>query len=253
MKKWILYAYLVVWLSHPSLGQELTGQDIVQRVNDLMNQESSRAVMTMTITTTSGQKRTFEYEAFSKDRGEKTLMIYTSPMRLKGQKMLMLNNADDIWAYFARTRRVRKLASHAKRQKLEGSDFSYEDMGSGNSFLTDFKATKLGDEKKEGYDCYSIQLDKLPSSGSAYSKMVMWVRKDDFLPVVIDYYDEDDPEVVAKQLVQSDIQDIQGVPTAMKLTMTNRNDNSETVLELKEISYNVDLDDELFTERGLQK
>ena len=42
----------------------------------------------------------------------------------------MLNDGDDIWTYFPRTRRVRKLASHAKKQKVPGSDFSFGDFSS---------------------------------------------------------------------------------------------------------------------------
>ncbi len=44
----------------------------------------------------------------------------------------MLNNADNIWTYFPRTKRVRKLASHAKKQKVQGGDFTFEDFSSSN-------------------------------------------------------------------------------------------------------------------------
>lgn len=234
-------------------AQELSAADIINKVNELMNQESSKGIMTMTIVTSSGQKRTFEYLTFSKNKGEKNLMIYMAPNRVKGQKMLMLNNADDIWAYFARTKRVRKLATHAKKQKLEGSDFSYEDMGGSNTFITDFEAVKKADENKAGFDCYKLELVKRPGSGSAYAKLVMWVIRDNFVPVVIDYYDEDNPDRVEKTLLQQDIKEIDGIPTGMKITMTNQNDNTSTVMEINEIEYNIPLDDEMFTERGLRK
>ncbi|MBN2410988.1 outer membrane lipoprotein-sorting protein [candidate division KSB1 bacterium] len=234
-------------------GQDLSADDIINRVNDLMNQQSSKAVMTMTITTSSGQKRTFEYLTYSKDRGEKNLMIYLAPNRVKGQKMLMLNNADDIWAYFVRTKRVRKLATHAKKQKLEGSDFSYEDMGGSNSFITDFNAKKTGTESKKGHECYKLELSKKPGSGSAYSKLVMWVIKENFVPVYIDYYNEDNPDRVEKSLVQKEIKEIDGIPTGTKIIMTSKNDNTNTVMEIKKIEYNIPIADELFTERGLRK
>jgi outer membrane lipoprotein-sorting protein len=230
-----------------------TANEIITKVNDLMNQESMKAKMTMTITTSGGDKRTFEYLSYSKNRGEKNLLVYQAPRRVRGQKMLMLNNADDIWAYFARTKRVRKLATHAKRQKMEGSDFSYEDMGANNSFLTDFNSTKIKEEKKEGYDCWVVELAKKSTSSSGYSKMVMWIIKENYLPIAIDYYDEDNPNRIDKTLVQSQIKLIDGIPTGMKYTMTNRNDDSDTIMVLNEVEYNVQLDDMLFTERGLKK
>jgi len=253
MYKTLFIIVSIILLAGSLNAQELSADEIINKVNELMNQQSSKAIMTMTITTSSGQKRTFEYLTYSKDKGEKNLMIYMAPNRVKGQKMLMLNNADDIWAYFVRTKRVRKLATHAKKQKMEGSDFSYEDMGGANSFITEFETKKTGTETKEGYECYKLELVKKPGSSSSYSKMIMWVIKENFVPIVIDYYDEDSPERVEKSLLQQNIKEIDGIPTGMKIIMTNKNDDTNTIMEIKEIEYNIQIDDNMFTERGLRK
>ncbi len=234
-------------------GQELTAAQIIQKVNDLMNQETVYGKMKMTIVTTSGKERTFEYESWSKDKGEKNLVCYTSPRRVKDQAVLMLNNADDIWMYFPRTKRVRKLATHAKKQKMQGSDFTYEDMGSGDSFITNFTSKRLDDEKMEGYDCYKIELTKKEDVDSHYSRMIMWVSKENFVPVVVDYYEEDDPNRWLKRLVQFDIKEIDGVPTGMKMVMYNKEDNTQTSMEMVEVKYNMPIKDEMFTERGMMK
>ena len=131
-------------------AQDLTGNEIVRKVNDIMAPASTWAKAKMTILTTSGDKRTFVYESWSMNHGEKNLVRYQEPSRVKGQAVLMLNHADDIWMFFPRTQRVRKLATHAKRQKMQGSDFSYEDMGSGDAFIEDFSTTRLDDEQAEG-------------------------------------------------------------------------------------------------------
>lgn len=232
-------------------AQELTGPEIIKKVNDLMNQQSSKGTMDMTITTTSGQERTFEYLTYSDNYGEKNLMIYQEPQRVKGQKILMLNNADDIWAYFVRTKRVRKLATHAKKQKLEGSDFSYEDMGASNAFINDFDTKLTGTEKKDDQECYKLLMTRKPDAGTSYAKMIMWVRKDNFVPIVIEYYEQ--PDHLDKTLVQSNIKVIDNVPTGTKMVMTNNNDQSKTTMVIRNIEYNIKLDDELFTERGLKR
>lgn len=249
MKTFFLFLILPFLLA----AQSLTGPEIIQKVNDQMNQESSEATMSMTIVTSSGQERTFEYLSYSKNFGEKNLMIYQKPSRVKGQKMLMLNHADDIWAYFPRTKRVRKLATHAKKQKFEGSDFSNEDMGSGDSFTTDYDSKLVGEEKKEGAECYKVEMKKKSDADISYSKLMIWVRKSDFAPLVIDYYDDKNPERILKTLTQSNIKVIDGVPTGTTMVMHNHGDNTNTSIELKEIKYNVPLDDDLFTERGLKK
>lgn len=253
MKK-ILISGLAVLLMAPGLfSQELTGEEIIQKVNDLFNVDTSYGKSKMTITTSSGQKRTFISESWSKDKGEKNLVRYLEPARVKGQAILMLNNADDIWMFFPRTQRVRKLATHAKKQKMQGSDFSYEDMGSGDAFIEDFVSKRLEDEKMEGYDCYKLELTRKPDSDMSYSRMIMWVIKENFVPIVIDYYDEDDPSYHEKRLTQSDIRVIDNIPTAMKVVMHNKNDNTQTEMELLEVKYNIQLDDRMFTERELKK
>jgi hypothetical protein len=79
------------------------------------------------------------------------------------------------------------------------------------------------------------------------------VIKENFVPIVIDYYDDKDPTRNVKRLIQSDIQVIDDIPTAMKAVMLNLNDNTQTELEMLEIEFNISLDDSLFTERALKK
>jgi outer membrane lipoprotein-sorting protein len=239
-------------LSVSSLSAEPDANEIVQKANDVLNQETAFAKMKMVITTTSGETRELFFDSWVKDRGDKVLIRYTAPARVKGQAMLLLNNAADIWSYFPRTNRVRKLASHAKRQKMEGSDFSYEDMGSGDSFMTDFDHKLLGEETIDGHACYKIELAKREGTDSAYSKIIAWVEKERYVIWRLDYYEEDQPDVVAKRLTVSDVKVIDGVPTPMKMVMHNLLDGTETSQEFLEVSYNVQIEDSMFTERGLQ-
>ncbi|MFC1493155.1 outer membrane lipoprotein-sorting protein [candidate division KSB1 bacterium] len=248
----VFWTILLIGLT-ASTAQEMSGEKIINKVNEIVNPVSSYGISRMTIITTSGQSRTLTFESWSKDKGEKSLVRYLKPSRVKDQATLMLNNADDIWMYFPRTNRVRKLASHAKKQKMQGSDFSYEDLGTGDAFITDFTPVRLDDEEMEKHQCYKLELTRKTDSDLSYSRLIMWVIKDDFVPIVVDYYDEDDPSRHLKRLVQSNIRIIDSIPTAMNTVMYNKADNTQTELELIEIKYNVTLTDDMFTERGLKK
>jgi len=234
-------------------GQELTSEEIINKVNELMNQDTVEAQIKMTINTSSGNERIFIYDSYSKNKGEKNLIRYIEPKRAKGQSILMLNYADDIWMYFPRTKRVRKLATNSKNQKMEGSDFSYEDTGASDSFIEDFTSKKLGTEMKEGYDCYKIEMQKKEDVESGYSRLIIWVIKDTFVPIAIDYYDWNNPELLLKTLIQYDIKEIDGIPTATRMVMYSQQENSQTSIEMLEIKYNVVLDDSLFTARNLKR
>ncbi|UCE04895.1 MAG: outer membrane lipoprotein-sorting protein [bacterium] len=253
MKKLMNLGLIYLLLTSFSFSQELTGEQIIQKVNDLLNVETSQAKSKMTIVTTSGEMRTFIFDSWSNNRGEKNLMRYQEPGRVKDLAILMLNHADDIWSYNPRTKRVRKMATHFKKQKMQGSDFSYEDMGSGDTFIEKFIAKRLEDEKMEGYECYKLELTHKKDADVSYSRVIMWIIKENFYPIVIDYYDEDDPNRQEKRLVQSDIRIIDDIPTAMKAVMSNKNDNTQTEMELLEVKYNIVLTDDMFTERALKK
>jgi outer membrane lipoprotein-sorting protein len=126
-------------------------------------------------------------------------------------------------------------------------------MGSGDAFIKDFVSKRLEDEKMERNDCYKLELIRKPDGDVSYSRLIMWVIKENFVPIVIDYYSDDDPDYHEKRLVQSDIRIIDDIPTAMKMVMLNKNDNTQTEMELLEVTFNVSLDDRMFTERELKK
>lgn len=255
MKKMVAVFIFIVFMSVLSVNaaEKLTADEIIKKMNDVMNVDTMKGRVKMTIMTTSGKKRTFIYDSYSKNRGEKNLIRYLAPRRAKGQAMLMLNNADDIWAYFPRTRRVRKLATHAKRQKMEGSDFSYEDMGSGNEFIDEYESRLLTEEKKEGYSCYKLELTRKKDSDTGYSRLIIWVIKENYVPVVIDYYDIDDPGFLKKTLIQYDIKYVDDIPTASKIIMYDKIDDTRTEMEIMEVKYNIELNDSIFSERNLKK
>ncbi len=253
MKHLAIVIFTILLGQTQGVAQDLSGAEIIKKVSDQLNQQTSMATMNLTIVTTSGKERQFTYTSYSADRGEKSAMVYTAPVRVKGQATLMLDNADNIWSYFPRTDRIRKLATHAKKQKMQGSDFTYEDMGSGNTFVTDFDVEKLADEPIEDHDCYRIRLAPNEEASSAYARIDMWVIKENMIPVVIDYYDEDEPDICKKRMTQSDFRLIDGIPTAMKAGMHNNLDDSDTRLELTECRYNLEIDESRFTRGGFYK
>jgi len=244
-----LFALLV--LISISYGQDQLARKIITAVTELMSPENMKSTGTQTITTSSGKTRTFEFESYSGEKGKSTLTRYTKPAAIRGQAFLTLNHADDIWTYFPRTKRVRKLASHAKKQKVLGSDFTYEDMGGGDVFLKKFTAKYLGEEKKNGELCWKLELIGIPAEDPPYPKIVLWSRQLDYAPVYLDYYDASGFNT--KSLSLNDIRDIEGYPTAMQMVMINHREKSSTSMETLEVTYNWKPPRGFFSERNLKK
>ncbi len=178
-------------------------------------------------------------------------MRYLKPSAARGQAFLMLNNADDIWTYFPRTKRVRKLSSSSKNQKVQGSDFSFEDIGSGDSWNKEYISNNLGTEKYAGTYCWILESIGIPEVNPSYPKMLVLIRMSDFYPIKFDYFDDND--FVEKTLLINDIKEIEGVPTGMKMTMKNHLKGTETIMETLSITYKWEPPDNFFTERELKK
>jgi outer membrane lipoprotein-sorting protein len=234
-----------------AFSQTPTGTEIVDRVTAIMSPENSYSLGTQTIITSSGEERVFEFESWAAEKGKSSLTRYTKPAAIRGQAFLMLNNADDIWSYFPRTKRVRKLASHAKKQKMQGSDFTYEDMGGGDVFQTKFTSTLLSEEVKYEEAAWKVEMIGVPDRDPPYPKMILWARKSDYFPLAIDYYDE--KGFNTKSLMLSDIQMIEGYLTAMTMVMTDNRERSSTTMRTLEVTYAWEPPEGFFSERNLKK
>lgn len=221
---------------------------VIRRIDATERVQSSRGTMRQVITTSGGDERTLEMEAWSRDRNDKQLMVYTAPRRVAGDKILMLNQGDDIWFYTPRTDRVRHLASHARRQKVQGSDFAYEDMA-GGSIEEDYTFALLGQEDQDDTPCHKLEL--VPTdSGPHYSRLILWADRERYLTRRIDYYEDGD---LLKRLTTSDVRQIGGQWVAMRIVMENLREGGRTVMETQEIEFDVDLPDQLFTTGGLKR
>lgn len=246
MLKRLVFIMLMVGVTVQA--QRLTPKEIIRRIDETERVASSEAVLKQIITTSGGKRRTLEMRAYAKDQNDKQLLIYTDPSRVKGDKILLLNDGDEVWFYTPKTDRVRHLASHAKRQKVQGSDFSYEDLSSG-SIEEDYTYTLLGEEKIEGRSCYKFELIRT-ESGPHYSKLIYWGDKERFLTMQIDYYEDGE---LLKRLKCYDVKKIEGHWYQMKLVMTNLKEGGETVMETTEIKFDIDLDDKIFTTGYLKR
>ena len=229
-------------------ARALSPGEIIQKIDATERVASSKGLVRQIITTSGGEKRTLEMEYYTRDRNDKQLMIYTAPKRVRGDKILMLDDGDDIWFYTPKTDRVRHLASHARRQRVQGSDFAYEDMA-GGSLEEDYTCTLLGEEKIHGAVCYKFEL--IPTeSGPHYTRLVLWAEKEKFISRRIDYYEDDE---VVKQLNLHDIKRIDKHWCALRLVMANLKEGGQTAMETVEIEFDLELDDTIFTTRHLKR
>ncbi len=223
----------------------LSPHELLMKVDSVSRTPQSQGLLEETILTTSGNKRTFKIRYYSKNGNNKQLMVYLYPKPVEGTSFLMVE--DNIWAYFPETGRIRKIASHAKRQKMMGSDFTYEDMEIEN-YSEKFRPGEVSEER----DYYLLTLYPKKGEDISYAKLVLKIDKKTFVPVKVDFFRKGD-EKPYKTLFQENIKDIEGIPTPMKITMVNNETGTRTEMVMEEITYNVHLEDNLFSVERLKE
>lgn len=221
---------------------------IIDEMEKAENISHSQATIEQTVTTPGGQKRTFVMRSYSTDYNEKGLSVYEQPARVKGEKILTLNDGDDIWTYSPKTRRVRHMATHMKKAKVMGSDFSYEDM-SGNKIREKYKVKYLGESPVMDETCFLLELIPTPK-GPSYQKLKMWVSPRSWLPLKTEYYNDNG---LLKELLIPEIRKVEGRLTPWRYLMINKQEGGQTEMKTIDITYSQKPASWMFTREGLKK
>lgn len=229
------------------VANDISAEALLDSMTAVISPENVKSTVLQVIQTSSGKERTFEYESFSSEKGKNVLLKYTKPKKVKGNAFLMKNNADDLWVYFPRTRRVRKLASHYKNQKVQGSDFSYEDFSGGETWKEDFNIKRLQDDDEN----YVLEFTPKPNVNSSYRSMTAYLQKSDYYPVKIEYFEKSGSHL--KTLFLSEIKSVENIPTARVMEMVNHIEGTRTIMETISITYDISFSDDFFTESNMRK
>lgn len=137
-------------------------------------------------------RRLMIYARRDKDKNLQTLIRFTAPEDVKGTGLLTLENKereDDQWLYLPLLRKNKRIAEGSKKNSFVGTDFTFEDLRPENLNIHNYR---LLDEKElDGYPCFVIEATPTQEGerNSGYKSRKLWVRKDVYLPVKIEYTD----------------------------------------------------------------
>ncbi len=227
----------------------MTVDEILDKMEAVSTPETARSEITQTVYSPDGRESVSRLLSYSFNGDEKSLMEYKLPARIKGMKILMLNEGDDIWFYSARTGRVRKIASHQKNQSVSGSDFSYEDLST-KDHREKYDCSLAGTEKLDGAECYRIDMTAR-SGKEIYSRIVFLVDSETFVARAGRFFDEDGE--FWKELTLSGIEKTGKYYTASSIEMKNILKGSRTVMKIDSAEYDIELEESLFSERNLKR
>lgn len=232
------------------LAQKMTAREIIEKVYNRPEGDDQTSNLTMTLINKSGKKRIRKIKQFTKDMGEmeKSIMFFQSPADVKNTSFMSWSydddKNDDQWIYLPALKKTKRISSDSKSDYFMGSDFTYDDLG--DRKLDDDTHKLLREETIDGVDYYVIE--SIPKDEDyMYTKTVTWVRKDNFIGLKKEFYDED--EELLKILNIKKFEKISGLWVITYSEMRNIQKNHKTTMVLDNVQINTGISDSKFTER----
>ncbi|MBV2091260.1 MAG: outer membrane lipoprotein-sorting protein [Candidatus Thiodiazotropha sp. (ex Ctena orbiculata)] len=184
--------------------------------------------------------------------GDKTLVVFDEPRDVKGTALLSFSHKvgdDDQWLYLPALKRVKRIASRNKSGPFMGSEFAYEDISSQEVEKYTYKFI----EESEHDGIASYLLERYPvDPNSGYTRQQMWVDKERYIPIKIDYYDR--KNVLLKTLVFRGYQQyLDQYWRADEMFMENHQTGKSTLLTWKQYDFRSGLTDADFNKNSLKR
>ena len=205
--------------------------------------QESRRVMENTV---------LEGDADSKIDGDKTLIVFREPKRIRGTALITHAHSqrdDDQWLYLPALGRVKRISGASKAGSFVGSEFSYEDLAPQE--VDDYSYEYIEDEIYTGQDCFKvIRIPKDKDSG--YTRQIIWVDKAEYRIQKIEFYDR--KHTLIKILTVSGYQKyMDQYWRPGRLSMVNQQDGKSTEMIATNYVFRQGLTDADFSENSLRR
>lgn len=240
-------------------AEELTGYEIAKRGDAVDKGTTSSYTAAMTLTSQKGAVRTREIFMRSKDYGnvEKSVFVFSAPKDVLGVAYLSFDYPDkadgtkpdsDSWLYMPAMKKTRRIAGSGKDDDFMGTDFTYADLG--DRGLNKDTFSLLGEETVDGEPCWKVEALSKDKSEKT-QRRILWYRKDNYKVCKGEFYDRQN--TLARELSCSGIKKIDGIWTTQKMLMKNLKNGHSTLLEMKDVKYNLPLSDNMFTVGAIER
>lgn len=214
--------------------------------------EDGRSEARMIIKDAQGREQKRQFTILRRDRtegGEQDfLVVFSRPSDVRNTVFLVAKKPgkdDDRWLYLPGLDLVKRISAGDKRTSFVGSHFFYEDVSGRGSEEDSHKLLETTDQ------FYVIDNHPLDAGSVEFSRYVVWINKQTFLPMKIEYYDEQGEAYRQVEVLDTDV--VQGFPTVTMSRVSDLRSGGETVMEFRFFKYDLGMEEDVFSERSLRK
>ncbi len=257
MKPIVIYLLLMASFAQ---AQQPSADRILEKVRDFDDGSSYSATAFLRIkdNNTVREREFYMLQKDISDEEERQVIYFHSPSDVRGVSFLTastkehLNKNDNQWIYFPAFRKVRRIGSNDKSGSFMGSVFNYYDLDKPR--VRDYKNTLIGEDKIMGREAWLIE--RIPVSQdvinkTGYHKVRVWVDKERNLALQQHYFDE--KGLLFKTMESVSVEKIQDIWTVTKFLANNMETGKESEIDYTKIIYNIPVDEDKLSYRGLSK
>ncbi|MBU0479959.1 MAG: outer membrane lipoprotein-sorting protein [Proteobacteria bacterium] len=221
--------------------------EIIDKIDRLFRSESSRTRFEMRIETPDWQ-RTLQMEGWSEGL-DKAFIRILSPKKETGTATLRIEN--EMWNYFPKINKVMKVPPSMMMGSWMGSDFTNDDIVKESSMRDDYTASLIKPQDAESGFYYAEFIPR-EDSPIVWGRIVAKVRKEDYIPVREEFYDE--KGTLMRIMVLKEIKSLGGktIPAVMELIPLNKKGH-RTIVTYTDATFDLELPKDIFTLRNLQQ
>lgn len=225
-----------------------TAIEIVQRAENAIKGKTSHGIFTMRVVTPD-YERTLKMESWWVGN-EKALINIIAPAREAGNRTLKIGN--EIWMYLRNTETTIKIPPSMMLQSWNGSDYTYDDLVRESNLVRDYEIRLVGNDTIDGEATWKLELKPRPEAPVVWGKLFYWVRKSDFLPARVEYYDEEGELI--RTMIFSDFKRMGGRKIPSRWVMRNeRKPGHFTEIVIEQVEFDIRIPDRIFSFRELER
>lgn len=221
---------------------------IARKCDAALKGKTEHGSASMTVRTPEWQ-RALEMK-FWYDYPQKTFIRIVAPAKDAGTGTLRLGS--NMWTYLPTVERVIKVPPSLMLQSWMGSDFSNDDLVKESSLPTDYTHQIEGETIEDGDACYRLIATPKPNAPVVWGKLVLLIRKTDFLPRREEFYD--DRGALQKTLYFDQIRRAGSRNYPMRWRMVSQNKpGHETTVTFSSLHFDQPVPADIFTQQNLER
>lgn len=239
---------VVIFLLAMSASSQ-TAEDIITQSENVFKGKTSIGTYEMKVVTPE-YTRQMKMDYWWDDENDRALIKTIAPKKEAGNKWLKIGN--EMWNYLKTTETTIKIPPSMMLQSWNGSDFTNDDLARESSLNDDYTHAVIAEEAINGAECWKIVSKPKPDAAVVWGKLYTWVRQEDYLPAITQYYDEKGKLV--RYMTYSDIQTMDGRKVPAKWAMYNKiKTGHRTEFFVRKIQFDRNIPERIFSFRELER